>query len=78
MASAPFDSDRANDLIRAQAGFARVKAIRQTIAWTPDPNTRMAAAPDLTKSARFREATALLFDLGLPLNYLSTRVRRRT
>lgn len=70
VAAAAFGMAATEARLRAQAAFARVRGIRQTIAWTPDPDRRMAKDPDITQSPGWRAAVPLLLDLDLHLELL--------
>ncbi|GAB2466533.1 putative TIM-barrel fold metal-dependent hydrolase [Conyzicola lurida] len=56
--------------LEAQAAFDRVRGIRQVIAWTPNPERRMAAEADITRRPEWREAITTLLDLDLHLELL--------
>lgn len=70
VAGARFQDQDAKAIIREQAQFSRVKGIRQTIAWTPDPTKRMVASGDISDTAAFRAATEVVAELGLALELL--------
>jgi len=70
VAGVGFGTPTTEDEIREHAAFPRVKGVRQTISWTPDPTRRMAPEPNLTRDPAWRAAIPLLVDLDLDLELL--------
>jgi len=58
------------DEIAQQAAFARVRGVRQVIAWTPHPDRRMADRPHITAEPTWREAIPVLLEHDLHLELL--------
>jgi predicted TIM-barrel fold metal-dependent hydrolase len=70
VAGAPFGHPRTAETIRRHVRSARVVGVRQTIAWTPDPDWRMVDRADLTEDAGWRSALPLLREHDLLLEVL--------
>lgn len=68
--AAAFGQSDTVDVLRRQAAFDRMRGIRQVIAWTPDPNRRMAPAEGIARDPRWLEAVPALIDLDLHLELL--------
>jgi predicted TIM-barrel fold metal-dependent hydrolase len=65
-----FGSPRTENEIREQASHPAVTAVRQTIAWTSDPDRTMMDRPHITREAGFLDALPVLIELGLSLELL--------
>jgi predicted TIM-barrel fold metal-dependent hydrolase len=70
VAAATFGSANSRGELEAQAAFERVRGIRQVIAWTPNPERRMAPEADITCRPEWRAAIPALLDLDLHLEVL--------
>jgi predicted TIM-barrel fold metal-dependent hydrolase len=70
VAGATFGAVETERELRAQAEFARVRGVRQVIAWTPNPDRRMASEPAITRKKEWRRAIPLLLELDLHLELL--------
>jgi predicted TIM-barrel fold metal-dependent hydrolase len=66
----PFRRPNTTGIIHLQAQFPRVKAVRQTIAWTPSSERRMVPEPDITRDPTWREAIPALLEHNLALELL--------
>lgn len=58
------------EVLRRQASSARMRGVRQVIAWTPDPLRRMAAEEGIARGEQWRSAIPLLLELDLHLELL--------
>ncbi|WP_164861443.1 amidohydrolase family protein [Microbacterium sp. CPCC 204701] len=58
------------EILRAQASYERMRGVRQVIAWTPDPNRRMAATEGIARGGAWRAALPVLRELDLHLELL--------
>ena len=70
VAAAIFGTDGTRAELEAQAAFDRVRGVRQVIAWTPNPERRMAAEGDITRKPEWRRAIDDLLELDLHLELL--------
>jgi predicted TIM-barrel fold metal-dependent hydrolase len=70
VAGVPFGTPQTESMLREQAAIARVKAVRQVIAWTPYPDRTMVSEPEIARGAEWRAALPLLVELGLALEIL--------
>jgi predicted TIM-barrel fold metal-dependent hydrolase len=70
VAAAPFGLDSTADILHEQAAFDRVVAIRQVVAWNPDPNNSMTSTPHLVRDEQWQQALPVLEELGLHLELL--------
>lgn len=57
-------------VLREQASSERMRGVRQVIAWTPNPERRMAAEPDITRGEAWRSAVPTLLEQDLHLELL--------
>jgi predicted TIM-barrel fold metal-dependent hydrolase len=55
-------SDTAQETMRAQAHFPRMRGVRQQLHWHENPLYRFAARPDVMNGARFRKNLTMLQD----------------
>jgi predicted TIM-barrel fold metal-dependent hydrolase len=65
-----FGTPATESQLREHAQFERVKSVRQTIAWTPNPDRSMAAEADITHKPDWRAAIPVLIELGFSLDLL--------
>jgi predicted TIM-barrel fold metal-dependent hydrolase len=70
VAGVTFGVPGTEDELREQAGFDRVRGVRQVIAWTPNPARRMAAEEGITRGRAWRGTIPLLLELDLHLELL--------
>ncbi|GAB3600289.1 amidohydrolase family protein [Microbacterium tumbae] len=65
-----FGREDTTEILREQASFERMRGVRQVIAWTPNPDRRMAAEADITRGEAWRAAIATLLEHDLHLELL--------
>lgn len=70
VAGAIFGRPSSEHDIRKQATNTRVKAIRQTVAWTSDPARQMAPRPHIVREPAFLALMPVLIELDLGLELL--------
>lgn len=70
VAGTPFATAETESILRRQAQFERVVAIRQTIAWNSDPTRTMRNEPNISRKPEWRAALPVLVELGLSLELL--------
>ena len=69
-AGVPFRRPDTDALLREQASFENVVAIRQTIAWNADPDRTMMPDPNISRLPEWRAAIDTIVELGLKLELL--------